>query len=178
MFLIGFEKSFERDSVEAVVGIGDNSEGEMINARIIFKRAGFEFWQFAVIFARQILPDFAQLFFDDVKIINQPFGGWCQRFVPRRARQCAIDVDQLVFIVFESRQQVKAALFFGGDAMRGGKFRRLRQQSFKTEDFPVQRRFVFNHQTLRNVAASAEFQKIKHFLARVGYFFRTISTVQ
>ena len=52
--------------------MGDNLIGEMIYTRIVFKCPRFEFWKFAVKFTRLIMPDLAQLLFDNMKIIDQP----------------------------------------------------------------------------------------------------------
>ena len=52
------------------VSVRDQFDREGINPRIIFERGTGEFGQFTVITSRQVLANLADLFFDDVKIID------------------------------------------------------------------------------------------------------------
>ena len=176
MYFVGFYKRFQRGGFESVVGVRDDLKGKLINSRKACKRAGFEFRKLALIFTRQILPNLAHLLFDDMKIINQPFGGRRKRINPRRIGQSAININQFVFIVFEPRQQIETAFSPRGNPVLLGKFLRPRFKMFKAENFRACLRFVFSSEILRSLTICSEFQKIKHFWFLIA-FQRTISTV-
>ena len=103
--MIGSNETAERFRVEMTVSVRDQFDREGINPRIIFERGTGEFGQFTVITSRQVLANLADLFFDDVKIIDQPFGsgrdymlaanGLCQRLV---------SAEQLAAVFFQPRQ--------------------------------------------------------------------------
>ena len=73
--LIGQHEAPKHLCFKAAIGMGDKCPGYFKDARISLERAFDEFRQLTVITGRQIVPDFANLFFRNVKIIDQPFGG-------------------------------------------------------------------------------------------------------
>ena len=63
--------------------MGDEGPGQAENARITGERSGGEFRQLPIIASRQIRADLADLLFDEVVIVDQPFsrGRDCATFV-------------------------------------------------------------------------------------------------
>src|SRR5882762_3017762 len=74
--------------------MGDNGPGKAIYPRITAQVALREFRQLAVIARGKVFPDIAQLVFDDVEIVEQPFSGG--RYRATLARSVA---DQSVRLV-------------------------------------------------------------------------------
>ena len=76
------------------VGVRDELDRKCVDARVIFECTFRQFGQFAVIAARQVLANFANLFFDDMKIIDEPFrGGRNDVFAPKRLGQRLVGFD-------------------------------------------------------------------------------------
>src|SRR4030095_867011 len=73
--LISADKSLQRVCVETRVSVRDQLERNRVDTRVAFQFTVGEFWQFVVVALGEILTNFAQLFFDDVIVVDQPFGG-------------------------------------------------------------------------------------------------------
>ena len=83
-FLIGTDIAAQYPSVEATVGMGDKSPRDPEHPRISGERAVQQFRELPVVAERQIGADFADLLFNQMIIVDQPF---------RRRRDCVPLVD-------------------------------------------------------------------------------------
>ena len=73
-FLIGAYEAAQHISVEMAIGVGDKSPGEAEHAGISCERAICQLRQLPIIAWRQSGADFADLPFDQIVIVDQPFG--------------------------------------------------------------------------------------------------------
>ncbi len=77
--LVGTNKALQHLEVEAAVGVGDEGPGHTEHAGIACERPVGELRQLPVIAGGEIGADLADLLFDDMKIVDQPFGCGCDR---------------------------------------------------------------------------------------------------
>ena len=77
VFLVGVEKGGEQFRVEHAVGMGHVSPGDAVDAWQAFQRRRCQLGQARVITPRHTFADLLQLGFDEVKVVEQPFGGRC-----------------------------------------------------------------------------------------------------
>jgi hypothetical protein len=76
------------------------------HAGIAFKWSFREFWQLAIETAREIVPDLANLFLRDMKVVDQPFRRWRDRaFLTDRGRYRPIRFEQHSAIVAQPLRQ-------------------------------------------------------------------------
>ena len=73
--LIGLHKAQDKGFRQQTVGVRDIGPSQTQHPRIARKGAVDQFRQMSVIADRQIVFDLAQLLFDNVKVVQQPFGG-------------------------------------------------------------------------------------------------------
>ena len=73
--LVGAHEAAQHLGVEAAVGVRDEGPGEAEHARIAGERPVGELGQLAVVARRQVVADLADLLFDEVVVVEQPFGG-------------------------------------------------------------------------------------------------------
>ena len=71
--LIGGDERAQHFGIEAAVGMRYISPGHAEHARIAFQVAGGQFRQFFVKAGGKVVANFAKLFLNDVKVIDQPF---------------------------------------------------------------------------------------------------------
>ena len=103
------------------VGVRDQSNGERVNARILFEVSFGELWQFVIITFGQVFANLAHLLFHDVKVVDQPFrGGRDDMLFANRIGECFVCGDQLAAILFEARQQQTNSMRFFGYLMLSG----------------------------------------------------------
>ena len=85
----------------------DQFQGDAINARKAGGRAARQTRQLAAIGGRQQAPDRADLLFDQVEIVQQPFGGRLDAAVLIGGRRHEIvGLDQHPLVLVEPRQQL------------------------------------------------------------------------
>ncbi|MGA8060128.1 MAG: hypothetical protein WB999_17920, partial [Candidatus Binataceae bacterium] len=72
--LVGLHEFAEHLRIEAAVGVRDKGPRDAEYARIAFQWTVGKLWQLTVEAAREIVADFANLFFDYMKIVDQPLG--------------------------------------------------------------------------------------------------------
>jgi hypothetical protein len=70
--------------VQLSVGVGDQGQGQGVDAGIAFQGAGGELRQLLVVAGREILADLAQHVLDDVIVVDEPLGFQAPALVPRR----------------------------------------------------------------------------------------------
>ncbi len=120
--------------------MSNNSQRDGVNARIARKIAGCEFRQFTVVAFRQILPNFAQLFFNNVKIVNQPFSRRRDGlFIANRIGQRTVCGDENTSVFFKTRKQFAKPFRLGDIFLLGGENRRKLLKSLDAEKFGANR---------------------------------------
>ena len=77
--LIGMHIAAQHLDIEPAVRMRDECPRDAEHARISGERAVREFWQLAVVSWREIAPNFANLLFDEMIVVDQPFRGWRDR---------------------------------------------------------------------------------------------------
>ncbi len=65
--------------IEPAIRMRDECPRDAEHARISGERAVREFWQLAVVSWGEITPNFANLLFDKMIVVDQPLRGWCDR---------------------------------------------------------------------------------------------------
>ncbi|MFN0086448.1 MAG: hypothetical protein ACKVX9_13760 [Blastocatellia bacterium] len=109
--LICANKTLERVAIKAAVAMGDKGEGDGVDARVSAHFAHGEFGQLIIETLRQVLPDLAKLFLDDMEIINQPFGGGGDGLSREsRLNKHLVRGRKPAPIFFKTREQQTAAL--------------------------------------------------------------------
>ena len=77
---IGLDEARDVGFVEGTVGVGDEGQGQSVDARIAGQFAGGQLGQLSVVAAWQVVANLAKDAFDDVKVVEQPFGIGTERF--------------------------------------------------------------------------------------------------
>ena len=77
--LVGANEAEQRLRVELAVRVCHERPRQPEDARIVFQMTRRELGKIAVVAWRQVLPDFTQLFFYDVKVVDEPFRSRCDR---------------------------------------------------------------------------------------------------
>ena len=73
--LVGGDEAPQRRGIEVAVGVGHERPGQAEHARITGERAAGELRQLPVVARRQVVADLADLLFDQVVVVQQPFSG-------------------------------------------------------------------------------------------------------
>ena len=92
--------------------MSDERDRDGVDPRIAFEFAFGEFWEFVIVALGQVLTDLAQLFFDDVIVVDKPFRGGrdCAAFT-KRFDESAICGFEFAGVVFEASAAVVRRLF-------------------------------------------------------------------
>ena len=89
-------------------------ERDVVYARQTHRGATGQSRQFAAIALGQVALGCADLLFDQIEIVEQPFAGWSQAAVCRdRGGQQIADTDQRAFVIGQARQKLVGATSFG-----------------------------------------------------------------
>ena len=108
--LIGLDETGELLYVEGAVGMRHHRPGDAEDARKAFERTFGQLGQAAIIAGRQVVLDLADLFVDDVIIVEQPFGGGRDGLSgARRLHDAAIGLAQNLGVVAQTCRE-RAAL--------------------------------------------------------------------
>ena len=97
LVLVGVEETLQQRGVEGAVGVGHKGPGHAVNARQAHQGRVLQHRQAGVIARRQAFVNFSELVFDQVKVVQQPFGGRAELLavvglsgdVAKRGAQCA-----------------------------------------------------------------------------------------
>ncbi len=73
--LVGGNEPAQDFGVEMAVGVGDECPGHFEDARISGKRSSGQFRQLPVVAGSEIVADFADMFLDEMVVVEKPFGG-------------------------------------------------------------------------------------------------------
>src|SRR6202030_4407772 len=85
---------------------------------------------------RKIVADFAQLFLDDIKIINQPFRGRCDHLFPLDRPGGSLVVLQAMWaVVNDARSQLPRSNGVQGISLCGGEISRVLLEPLHAEQF-------------------------------------------
>jgi hypothetical protein len=107
--LIRGDEAVQTGGIDASVDVRDQLQGDAVSARKAGGRATRQTRQFAAVRGRQQTPNRADLFFDQVEIVQQPFGGRFDTAVLSVGRRHqVVRLDQHPLVVVQSRQQFVA----------------------------------------------------------------------
>ncbi len=121
----------------------DERPREAEDARIAGERAFCEFWQLAIVAGRQVVADLADLFLDEVIVVEQPFGG--RHHAPAALQffgARAVGREQDGGVVVEPRVQRQNSRWRLRHRLRGGEALRVLLEPFDTEQLFAHRRTV------------------------------------
>ena len=142
-FLIGAQIAADDVGIEQAVGVRHERPGQAEHARVVGERPAGELGQLPVIADRQINADVADLFLNHVEIIDQPFGGRCYRFTfINTLGDVAIGGHEHRLVIGETCGKGGASAVTGDDPLRRGEAAGMLLQTFDTEQFGADRRFV------------------------------------
>ena len=72
--LVGDQVALERLHLQPTVGVRDIRPGKLEDPRVADERTGGELRELAIVGRRKVLTDLADLFLDDVEVVEQPLG--------------------------------------------------------------------------------------------------------
>ena len=120
--------------IEATVRVRDERPRNAEHARIPGERTDAELGQLPVVARRQVVTHLANLFVDEIVIVEQPFGRRRDRLVHRRG--CGgrfIRVHQTARVVLEPRGQRRPGASTGQDVLRARQAPRMLHQTLLAE---------------------------------------------
>ena len=104
--LVGRDEPAEIFRVHPAIAVSDDLQREVVHARLPGRGAVQQAWQFPAVTLGQVPLGGANLFFDQIKIIEQPFPGWRDPAGRRdRRHEQRADVDQGPFVLGQSGQK-------------------------------------------------------------------------
>ena len=108
--LVGAQERAEEMRLEAAVGVRDDGPGHAVHARIAGERPVHQLRQLAVVAARQIVADLADLLLDDVHVVDEPFRrGRGHALVADAGRDRAVGAEQHAFVLAQTRGERTSA---------------------------------------------------------------------
>ncbi len=140
--LVGAHEPTKHFWVKPAVGMGDERPGQPIDARIALEGTLGQLRQFSVIAGWQVVVDLAQLFVDDVIIVDQPLRRRCDGVLLADCLgNCTIRFEQHPPVVEHARQQRTTLARRGRDALGFGKALRVLLKPLAAEEFSPNRFF-------------------------------------
>ena len=123
--LVCGDEAVEAVGVDPAVAMRDRRERDVIDARQTCRWTGGQAWELAAVPAWQVPPGRADLFFDQMEVVEKPFASRTDPLIGRCCgRQAPGDVDQDDFVRGEPREQLIArTVRASGDARRRGSCR-------------------------------------------------------
>ena len=141
--LVGVQEPPEELGIESAVGMGDEGPGDSIHARIAGERPLGQLGQLPVEPGRQVVADLAQLFVDDVEVVDEPFRRRSDRaLLADGLGDHAIGFAQDAAVVLNARQQSPAPA--RRHALRGRQARGVLLEPLDAEELGADR--VFENQ--------------------------------
>src|ERR1700720_134504 len=120
----------------------DVGPGDSEDAWIAFERAVGELGQLAVEAARKVVANLANLLLDDMKVIDQPFGGGGYgALFANRGRGASIHVEQDSRVGAEARRDRASGAGAVGNALRNRERLAMLLETLDTEQFGADRLF-------------------------------------
>ena len=142
--LIGCHKAPQRFRVESAIGMRHKRPRHSEHARITLQVTRGELGQFAVVANRQIVLDFAELFINDVEVIDQPFSrGRNRMLLLNRMGDRPIGIQQHAAVVHDPRDKRAAPARFVRDYLRRRKALGVLFEPLQAEEFSANRLFRF-----------------------------------
>ena len=129
--------------VNPSVRVRNDLQRDLVDARKIFPRTVEQLRQFAIEPARQMALRRADLFLDEMKIVQQPFRRRCDDAVFFNKQSPLIVIAQNFFVGREARQQqVRPTAIFHAAILRKiarGLFEQINAQQFAAQRFFIRR---------------------------------------
>ena len=118
--LVGGHQAAQALGVESAVGVRDVRPRHAENSRIPFQRASCQLRQLAIVVGRQVVADLAQLLFDDMEVVDEPFSGRCDRsFVLDRLGQRPVGLEEHATVLCDPRPDGVSGARLPGDRLGG-----------------------------------------------------------
>ena len=153
--------------IEPAIGVRDIGPRDAEDARETFEVAGCEFREFAVKAGRKVVANFAELFFYNIKIIDQPFGGGDDGLlVLNRARDGAVIFQQDAAVFHDARNERAAFFASADDGLRGRQAFRVLLQPLDAEKLGANRLFWFGKNRRRNLRRTSHVLAVLVLLER------------
>ena len=135
-FLVGSNEAAQHHRVDMAVGVGNVSPGQPEHTRIPGEGTIGQLGQQAVVARRQVDMDFADLFFDDVVVVEQPFSRRHNAAAGNKFRRAgAIRRQQLRGIDAQAFAQRRHGRRLRRDLLRGSQAARVLFKAFDAEQF-------------------------------------------
>ena len=135
--LVGVDHPPQAVGIEPAVGVGDVRPRQPEHPRVAVEMAAGQLRELAVVVAREVVADLAELLVDDREVVDEPLGGRRDRaFVLDRLRQHPIRLDQHATVVGDAgriampRSVRAVARVWAAASVRGVLF-----QAFDAEQF-------------------------------------------
>jgi hypothetical protein len=149
--------------------VRDESPGNSENARIALERPFRKLRELAIIAAREIVVNFADLLIHDVKIVNQPFR---RRHDDLIFADClgdgTIGLEQHPAVVCEPSCQRPAGRWFRSNALSGRKTLRMLFEPFDAEQFAPNRFFSILREYSPRTPEGAKYGMLQECLSGQG----------
>ena len=98
--MVGGDETADRFGIYAAITVGDSFHCQMQNPWHTGSRAIFQRWQFAAVTLGEMQTRCADLLFNQVEIVEQPFTGWRNlHTIGRHARELHAGVVEHFFIL-------------------------------------------------------------------------------
>jgi len=140
--LVGAYEPAKHFRIESAVGMRNKCPGQSVDARISPEVTLRQLGEFSIIAGRQVVVDFAQLFVDDMIIVDQPFGRRCDcALLTDCLGGCTIRFEQHPAVVEHPRQQRTTLARSRRDALSRGEAFPVLLKTLAAEEFGPNRFF-------------------------------------
>ena len=132
--LVGAHETGQRLRIEPAVGVGDERPGHAEHAGIAGQRTAAQLGELAVVAGRQVGADLADLLFDEMVVVEQPFrGGRDRTALVDGLGDAAVGSQQHAFVVGQAIDQRPGCRRLGGNKLVCSKAFRMLFQAFDAE---------------------------------------------
>ncbi len=133
--LVRADEAAEHLRIEAAIGVGHERPRDSENARESLQMSFGELRQLSVEARRQVVVDLANLLLDDVKVVDEPFGGRRDRsFFADRVGDGPVRLEEDAGVFVDPWRDPPTASAAGGDPLRHGKAFRVLLETLDTEE--------------------------------------------
>src|ERR1700735_78665 len=148
--LISRNKPAKHFRFETAIRVSHERPSHAENARIPLQMPGSQFRQLFIKPDREVIANFAQLFFDDVKVVNQPFRSGRDRVLQLNGlRRGAVIFQQYAAVLGYAGDKRATIVVIGGDSLSGSETLGMLFQTLDAEEFGADRLMNFNKYILR-----------------------------
>ena len=151
--LVGAYEPTQGLGIEAAVGVGDKGPGNAENSWVAGKRPGSELGKLAVVAGRQVDLNVADMLFDQMVVVDQPFRGRGDRSASFDGRDgMTVGIHQNRLVVRQAAGQRAVGGGTRGGRLGRSKAARVRFEAFDAEQFLADRVDVLPRRARRRAA--------------------------